>query len=63
MNQRHIASKYWGNTGMSTIELSVLSAIAVLIVMGLYSLLKNFNVLENIIIWFRNCFARGIVNI
>lgn len=51
------------NRGMSTVEVTIISAVSVLLVFGLYNLLKELHVLENIIIWFRNQFARGISNI
>lgn len=51
------------NTGMTTVEITVMCAIVVLVLIGMYGLLKQMNVLDNIVIWFRNCFARGTVNI
>lgn len=51
------------NRGMSTVEVTVVSAVSILLVFGLYNLLKELHALENIIVWFRNQFARGISNI
>ena len=51
------------NRGMSTVEVTVVSAVSILLVFGLYNLLKELHTLENIIVWFRNQFARGISTI